>query len=71
MLRSTLCAAAAGSANDQWNFWLTPKHVMELGRAVDNQVTGEQAEIDGHEFENGTQAPKRRANSRARNDLFR
>ena len=71
MLGATLCASAARCANDQWNFWLTPKHVMEFGRAVDNQVTGEQAEIDGHEFENGTQAAKRRADSRTRDDLFR
>src|ERR1700736_3294985 len=70
MLRPALCAPAAGHPNDERYLWLPAEHVMKFGRAIDNQVASEQAEIDGHEFENGAQAAQRRANCCARNHLF-
>ena len=71
MLRAALRTAAAGHPNDQGYLWLTAKHVVKFGRAIDYQVAGEQAEIDGHQFEDGAQATQRRADGRAGNHFFR
>src|SRR5690349_2221321 len=53
-----LCAAlrttSARSAHDQRYLRLTAEHVTQLGRAIDEQITGKQAEINGHQLENGT-----------------
>src|SRR5579885_2959795 len=70
VLRATLRATAARSANDQRHFRLATKHIAEFGGAINNQIAGEQAEVDGHEFENWAQAVERGTDSGSRNDFF-
>src|SRR5216684_8548924 len=71
MLRPALRSAAAGHTNNQGYFWLTAKHIAKFSRAVDNQVAGEQAKVDRHQLEDGTQTAQSGADGRARNHLFR
>ena len=53
VLCSALCSTPSGSTYDQGHLRLSSKHVVQLGSTVDDQISGEQAEIDGHQLEDG------------------
>ena len=49
------------------NLRLSAEHVTHFGGAVDNLVSGQQAEVDGHEFNDGPQAANGRSYARSSN----
>ena len=47
-----------------------PGHIPDLGGVVDDLVHGEEAEVDGHQFDDGPQAGHGRAHAGSDDDRF-
>ena len=62
------CASAGDSANDQGDGELATRHIPDFGGVVDDLVHGQQAEVDGHQFDHRAEASHRRAHAGADDD---
>ena len=65
MLGRELASGAGGHSDHQWNVELAARHVKHRRGVVHDLVERQQAEVDGHDFDDRPHAAHRRADSSA------